>query len=202
MLEVALIGLEKTINAYIKLDPDCIKKIATLQGKSLKITLSDWSFSFYVIATNCGLQLSLHQHNANTTIEATLAQFIKFYIKGASNTEMLKNKITISGDTMVAANFREVFQSIDIDWEEHLSTLLGDTVAHHTGNATRNFFKTSKSILGSIKQNIQEYLFFESELLPTEKQLKKFSTNVNTLRNDVERLEARFNRIKNKRETT
>lgn len=201
MIETALIGLEKAINAYIKLDPDCVKKIAAIKGSSLKIVLSDLQQSFYIVATDCGLQLSSkYNKEASATISATLMQFINFYLKGASNAEMFKNKIIVSGNTSVATAFREIFQSIDIDWEEHLSKITGDAIAHHAGNSARNLLSTGKSILNSLKQNVQEYLHFEGELLPTEKQLKQFSSDVNVLRNDVERLEARFHIIKNNRD--
>ena len=56
MISLALVGLEKAINAYLKLAPDTITQLATLKGKAIKVDITDWHISFFVLPQSDGIE--------------------------------------------------------------------------------------------------------------------------------------------------
>ena len=85
---------------------------------------------------------------------------------------------------------------VDIDWEEHLSRLVGDVVAHEVGGAARAARAFGRRAGRTAEQNLREYLQEEARLLPTRYELKELLDAVDVLRDDVERLAARVERLR------
>ncbi|MBI3774144.1 MAG: SCP2 sterol-binding domain-containing protein [Gammaproteobacteria bacterium] len=84
---------------------------------------------------------------------------------------------------------------LDIDWEEHLSRFTGDVIAHQVGNAARSSQRWAQQSGAALLQDAGEYLKYERELLPDRAQVETFMQHVDVLRDDVERLEARVQRL-------
>jgi len=93
---------------------------------------------------------------------------------------------------------QQILSHIDIDWEEQLSRLVGDTPATFISKGLCTAINFGKSILDSIKRNTEEYVHHEAKLCPTREDLELFYNDVATLRNDVDRLEAKLNLLKQK----
>jgi len=76
-----------------------------------------------------------------------------------------------------------------------LSGFVGDVAAHRLGEIARgvgNWTREARSTMGA---NIREYLQEESRDVPSRYEVDRFATNVSTLRDDVDRLEARIKRL-------
>jgi len=86
---------------------------------------------------------------------------------------------------------------MDIDWEEQLSKLTGDFIAHQLGNAARQAGKILQHGRNTLEQDIGEYLQEELRVLPSRIETLNFSTDVSRISMDVERLQARVKRLQN-----
>lgn len=196
MITLALTGLETAINSILRLDPNTLEQLAALDGKAIKIELSDWEMAFYVLPHAQGLQLIPEYHKkTDTIIKGKLINLLKVGTAGATTTAMFDESISISGDTRTGEAIRNVLRNLDIDWEEHLSKIVGDSIAH---KLTFHFKKTitlSKKGLRSFGENIQEYLHHESQQLPTPQAVENFCQDVGTLRDDIDRMQARIKRL-------
>jgi ubiquinone biosynthesis protein UbiJ len=106
--------------------------------------------------------------------------------------------VSISGDTELGQRFQEFMRALDIDWEEQLSRVSGDIVAHKVGNTVRGFFAWGAQTANSIRQDVREYLQYESHVLPDTREVMAFATEVDKTRDHVERLQARINRLAGK----
>ncbi|MCK4586952.1 MAG: hypothetical protein KAU29_06400, partial [Gammaproteobacteria bacterium] len=84
------------------------------------------------------------------------------------------------------------------DWEEHLSHVTGDIVAHKMGNLVRGIFSWSKNTTEILGQDAAEYLQEESRELPNRREVDGFLKNIDTLRSDVDRMEMRVSRLKDR----
>ena len=81
---------------------------------------------------------------------------------------LFSGRVEIRGDTDLAHRFSAVLADLDIDWEEQLSRLTGDVVAHEAGKAARASRTLGRPRTGDItRQNLREYLQEEARLLPT-----------------------------------
>ena len=160
--------------------------------------------AFSIIPRSDGLELTpcTKTTKADTEIEGPLTHFCRVGVTKASNTSLLKNQLKIKGDPELGEMLREILQKIDIDWEEHLSRVVGDPIALKFCQTARRVADTGKGILKALALNFQEYLHHEARLTPHEHEVEMFIRDVTTLKHDVDRLEARLNRLTNKRDET
>ena len=87
---------------------------------------------------------------------------------------------------------------LDIDWEEQLSKLTGDIIAHQLGNAARHGRRAFRFGLDTLEKDSGEYLQEELRLLPTRIETENFSDEVSRISMDVDRLAARLKRLQNR----
>jgi ubiquinone biosynthesis accessory factor UbiJ len=100
--------------------------------------------------------------------------------------------IHIEGDAEVAQAFSELLKQAQPDLEEELSRVIGDVAAHQVGNAARAAFGFTRRAIDTFTQNVAEYLQEEGRDLPTRTEADEFIAEVDKLRDDVERVEARI----------
>ena len=58
MLALILSGLEKVLNSYLQLDPESIKRLSDVENKIIKIEITDWNFSFFMLLSRTEIRLS------------------------------------------------------------------------------------------------------------------------------------------------
>ncbi len=100
--------------------------------------------------------------------------------------------VSISGDADIAADFRALLAIVRPDWEEELSRLTGDAIAHEAGRAVRGFADWAARARHSLGRSVAEYLSEESRDLAAVAELEEFNAEVDRLAMSVDRLEARF----------
>ena len=84
---------------------------------------------------------------------------------------------------------------IDIDWEEQLSRLSGDVLAHRLGTMVRGALDWGRRAKQSLERDVAEYLREETGLNPRQDEVESFVAGVDVLREAVDRLEARLERL-------
>jgi len=196
MIALALTGLEAALNKVLRLDPDTLKKCRQLDGKSIKLEITDWDISFFILPYAQGVQLITDHHQTpNTTISGKLFNLMKVGAAGASTTALFDASITISGDTKTGEVLRDIFRDLDIDWEEQLSKIVGDTLAHPIASRVKKFFSLGKRSAQSFGENISEYLHYEAQQLPPKNDVEQFIERIANVRDDVDRMDARVQRL-------
>lgn len=199
-MRAGLKALEISINRYLQLDPDTIARVATLSGKVIVVEISDWRLSWVIIPEPNGLTFSEDFSLVPTvTLRGKLFDMLKVGAAQGANEALFKNKIEMTGDMEAGEKIREILNKIDIDWEEHLSTIVGDVAAHQFIKGTRKIQSIGKKILDTFCGNVTEYVQVEASLLPTEAQVEKFFKALGKLRDDVDRLEARIQRLEGRK---
>ena len=104
--------------------------------------------------------------------------------------------LNLSGDARLAQRFQKLLNHLKPDVEEELSSLIGDVAANRLGKISRGIVRWGRDARSTMGANIREYLQEESRDVPSRYETDKFSENIGTLRDDVERLEARVNRLR------
>ena len=74
------------------------------------------------------------------------------------------------------------------DLEEELSRFIGDAAAHRIAEIARGVGNWARDVRSTMGGNIREYLQEESRELPTRYEVERFSDQVATMRDDVERM--------------
>ena len=135
-----------------------------------------------------------HAGAADARLIGTPLAFARLGLSG-DRSALHTGDIQISGDTELGQQLRDILAAMDIDWEEHLSKFTGDVIAHQAGNAARASQRWAQQSSAALLQDTGEYLQYERELLPDRVQVETFMQQVDVLRDDVERLEARVLRL-------
>ena len=114
---------------------------------------------------------------------------------GSTEKTLFSGDVTIDGDVETGQAFKSILDEIDIDWEEQLSKLTGDVIAHQLGNAARHARKIFRHSRNTLQKDIDEYLHEELRVLPARIETENFSADVTRINMDTERLAARIKRL-------
>jgi ubiquinone biosynthesis accessory factor UbiJ len=104
-----------------------------------------------------------------------------------------KGAVEIRGDADIARKYRELARLLMPDLEEELSLAVGDVAAHQLGRLARSVFGWSRQAAATAVRNVAEYLAHERADLVPRAEAEQFTSGVDRLREDVDRLEARIN---------
>jgi len=193
--EAAFAVLESVINRYIRLDPTALERLVPLHGKLIRLRIKGLEIDLYLVPAPDGLQLYPEfEGEPDCTLSGAPLAFAR--MGGGERAEQLfAGAVEIHGDTEAGQRFGEVLGDLDIDWEEQLSRLTGDVAAHQIGSGARAAGRWGRQSFGTLRLDLAEYLQEEARLLPTRWECEEYMAAVDTLRDDVERLEARILRL-------
>lgn len=189
-------AMEMAINRYLALDPAAAARMQALAGKVIGIELRDVNLCFFMLPAQD--QLHVHGHfdgEADTTLRGTSLAMARMSLSDNASDSLFSGDVEISGDVELGEQFRAVIDGIDIDWEEQLSKLTGDVIAHQVGNVVRGVMQWGKKAAGTLEQDLAEYLQEESRVLPVRYDVDDFVNAVDEVRMAVDRLQARVQRL-------
>lgn len=107
-------------------------------------------------------------------------------------------QIEFSGSTELAQTVQHLFDQLEWDYEEDLSKVFGDVLAHRLAGAGRAFFGWQRDAGLRLAQNLAEYWTEEQPLIARRADLVRFGNDVDDLRDAVERLEKRIAQLHTK----
>jgi len=184
---------EESVNAVLRNDPASLQQLSQLEGKIIAIQLTQPDLRFAILPNADGLQLhSQLGLDADVTLTGTASDFIRLLSSPDKADAMFGNGISVTGNNGLATQLQHILSASHFDWEAKLAGLIGDLPAHQLAgffSFKGNQYRTAGN---SLMENLQEYLKEESDLLPHRAQVEDFLNAVDTLRDDADRLEARF----------
>lgn len=184
---------ELALNAALAQDPETQAKLHAFEHRSIAIEISDFKHVIHVRITQRQLQLTTNsQHTADLTITANALTLAKL---GSQPDSLFSSEIDIHGDVQFAKQLRDLLDGFDFDWEAQLARITGDTLAYPIAHGIRQFSGWIKNTHHSMQENTAEYLKEEIRILPDPSQIKEYMANIDTLRADFDRLEARISRL-------
>lgn len=190
---------ESTINRLLLVRPETVAQLGRLDGKVIAIQLTSPAMSLSLQPSTAGLQIDqIERDDADVTLSGTAADFFQLLSAADSSEAMFGKTIKLSGDSALATRFSQVMVDAALDWEGILAQVIGDLPAHEVARLlkwkTRFYLQAGHSLV----QNFEEYIKEELQLLPSQPQLKRFYSEVDSLRQETERAEARIERLRRK----
>ena len=194
--EILLASLETSINRYLALDPEKMAQFASLEGKVIAIDIKGIDESLYLYPGADGIMvMGDFDGEADTTLSGTPLALARLGLSENAAPVLFSGEVKIAGDSRLGHQFKRLLSEVNIDWEEQLSTYLGDVLAHQLGNVARDWnhwFQRSKQ---SLALDLGEYLQEESRMVATKAELDRFVSRVDQLREAVDRLDARIHKL-------
>ena len=115
------------------------------------------------------------------------------------NDALYSGAVRIEGEIAVAQALSDVVGGLDIDVEEVLAPVLGGTLARRAGLLGRDAGVWFGRTRASFRENVEDYLKEEAELLPTAEETRRWAGDVDDVRAAGDRLEARVARLERRR---
>lgn len=190
-------SLTKTINHLLSLDSESTARLHKLQGRSIAIELLPFGTFFELSFTEQAINIQpvAHIDNASATIHGTPLQLISVLLAKSNRQQFFADEIKLTGSAEFAQQVMDLFDGLEIDWEEQLSQFIGDAPAYQTGRFVRGVSHWLHTTQKSLVKNVDEYIHEEAQWLPAREALNDFFHDVDTLRMDTDRIEARIHHL-------
>jgi len=189
------IALQTAFTRYVELDPDSNSRLLKLRGKVVCFQVEGVDLPIWFIFNEVGMNETSVEvvEDFGDTADATIAGGpFSLLALATGRRSIFDGDVKISGDTDTAQKFSRCLNEIDIDWEEHLSRLTGDAVAHQVGRFSRGLKHWFSERTDAVRDNTADYLRDETNHLPHSWELDEFVEQVDDLRDRVDTLEAKL----------
>lgn len=188
--------VERQLNKLLRLDQNTVKRLAAISNQIILLELLNTEFSVYLIPSESGIRLlSESKQEPGVSIRATPTDMIAYLLHSRQSQGNFSGSLEIIGDVALAQTFQSIMQDIELDWEEQIASWFGDSFAHQLGRMLRGGYDLLQDSHLKLQQDISEYLRFEKKLSLEKSELTEFINDVDILRNDVERLKLRVERL-------
>jgi len=194
-MSLLLKPLEIALNHALRFDMESHEKLQRFASRSIRIDITNLNIAVIARFTDDRILLeTAEEHVADLMIKADSFALLKLVQQPDS---LFSNQIQIRGDVQFAKQLQDWQQHFDFDWEQQLARVTGETLAYPLAQSLRRGFDWLNYNRSEFEQSLAEYLREESQYLPDKSQTQRFMQNVDLLRADTERLEARIKRLQN-----
>lgn len=194
-LETLLRPVANVLNRNIAETTPARDLLARLAGRTVAIRMRDTALAMYFGFDDAGVSLGTEfDAEPDVVVSGGPITLLRLAAGGDEGLSSLDG-IDLSGDARVASAFQDILRHARPDLEEELSRYVGDSAAHGLGQFARAFGSWARDARSIIHTNMREYLQEERRAVPSRYETDRFAERVNALRDDVERLEARLNRL-------
>jgi ubiquinone biosynthesis protein UbiJ len=172
--------------------------LARLNGTSFAVHVEGLGLTGVLHADGERVRLDSDATAATATLSATPFDLLRL-LSADGVGGVKRTRAALSGDLDVAERYARMLKLARPDLEEEVAKWLGDVPAHALGEVARGIGAWLTRAGAALRMNTAEYLQEESRAVPAPLEAQAFYTDVERLRDDVERLEARLARLSRRR---
>ena len=185
--------LEGALNRVLTLDSSAVDSLLTLEGRSVALRLKPWPAPLQISVTG-GRLVATDATAPDLAITASPGALLALAAE-RGGFQLPAGRIDISGDADLARRIQKLFASLDPDWDRPFAQFFGEAAGHQIAKGLRGAMSWGRTTAKSMLLNSSEYLREESRDLVAPGELADFIDDVDRIRDDVERLEARIERV-------
>lgn len=195
---------QSLVNRYLRFDTEFAEMLAPLAGRVVAVELTGAGIELEVTLEAGAVQVRVPRRPggaqaqeaaaADVTIRGTPFALLRLAREGGDDVTA-GGTVRVTGDIETAQRLARALSRVDPDFEEMLARVLGDAAARQVGRGVRGLRSLAYASARTMARDIGEFLTEESRLTPGVKELEAFAAGVETLRDDVARLEKRIERV-------
>ena len=191
-LEAVLRPIAGILNRNISETTPARELCDKLDGAVIAIRVRDTALAAYFLIQDGVLGLTTDcEEEPDVAITGSLITLARMASEDGLGA-LRKGELEMTGDAHTAERFQRLLAFARPDIEEELSGVVGDAAAHRLGEIARGIGKWGREARSTMGDNIREYLQEESRDAPSRYEVERFAAEVDILRDDVDRLEARI----------
>jgi ubiquinone biosynthesis protein UbiJ len=191
-----LLPLELAINGVLKLDAASKSRLARLDGGTLALRATQPSITLFISVRGNGLHLStLHEGADTASLHGPTTALLGLLLRREHIDNLHARNVELRGDTGFVQDLQALLLDLEIDWEYHLSKLVGDIPTQAAASGLRETGTLLRKTGSRLRENVTDYLHDESGLLASADELEAFYNEITELKLRTERLQARLDRL-------
>ncbi len=168
-------------------------KLKPYAGKVVRFDAAPFAATLEILASG---EVAASSAGPATTFKLTPALAMRIAAADAS----AWREVETGGDLSLAREILGIAQNLRWDAEEDLSRVFGDIIAHRLAGAGRAFARWQRDSADSLARQAAAYWTEERPLIASRPLLEQFGRDVDTLRDDVARLEKRLEQMERRRQ--
>jgi len=185
--------IELVLNTALAQDLETKAKLDLFERRCIAINISDFNKTINASILQQQIHLSINpDQSSDLTISGKALTLVKL---GSDPESLFSADIDIHGDVQFAKQLRDLLEGFDFDWEAQLARVTGDTLSYPIAHGIRQISRWARNSHNALQENTAEYLKEEVRILPDKSQINEYMTDIDTLRADSDRLEARIQRL-------
>lgn len=185
--------LTRLLNHLINQNIWAKEQLQPFGGRTVQFNIPPMSATLTVLEDG-GLAMAGESASPDASVSIPLPVAIRLLANDDSATALA----TLEGDTELAAALAKVLRGITWEYEEDLSRVIGDIPAHQVAEFGRKAANEIKSQSINLAQMLSEYWQEEQPMIAKKRHVDIFNQEVDTLREDTERLEKRIEKLSEK----
>lgn len=194
-LESLLRPIAALLNRQIQSKTPARALCAELRDRVFALRVKNSALAMYIIVAPDRVILSSeYGDEPDVVISGSLLALARLAAP-SGDTVVRGDAVELSGDVILARKFQSLLRYARPDFEEELSGLVGDAAAHGIGELLRSVSQWGREASSTLQQNVSEYLQEESRAVPSRYEADTFRDQVDDLRDDVARFEARLKQV-------
>jgi ubiquinone biosynthesis protein UbiJ len=180
----------RAVNHVLRSAPVAMERLRKHAGRTAAFQLGPVRLAFTVQTTG---QVSAALPGAACDLEVRVSPFLLPRI--IANEEAAFREIEMKGDMEFAQEVSYLAANVTWDFEEDLSRVVGDVAAHRIVSVARQIGRWGRDAPLRLAQGAAEYWTEESPLIASRVKVETFVHEVAELRDAIERLEKRVDRL-------
>lgn len=194
-LESVLRPAARLLNKNIQASTPARELCGQLSARVIAVRVRDTALSMYFTIGDDAVDLTTAS-DAEPDVVLTGSLLALARMAGQRGEGAIRDgSLDLTGDAETAQAFQRLLAFARPDIEEELSGLVGDVAAHRLGEIARGIGRWGRGVRSTMRDNIREYLQEESRSLPSRYEVERFAKDVDVLRDDVDRLAARIDKL-------
>jgi ubiquinone biosynthesis protein UbiJ len=185
--------LAAAINHLLKSASWARARLQPFAGKTARFNLPLWALTLAIRDSG-----EVDDATATAAADASFALTPGVVLRLLAGDHHAWQQVEVSGDTALAHEILAIAQNLRWDVEEDLSRVFGDIVAHRMVQAGDEFRRWQHQAADNIARSAVAYWTEEQPLIATRHDIECFLRDVDTLSDDVARIEKRIEHLSGK----
>lgn len=196
VLSGLLASVENGINRVLRLDSTALARLQPMTGKVIAVECVSPALHLFILPSDEGLLLAAQwAAEADCTLRAPASSLLRLTLSKDKSAILHSPEVDLEGDSAVLMELAAVLQDLELDWEYELSRWIGPVATALIGGHLRSRANWYQQGFASLNQNLAEYLSEEARTLVGEREAQARFDELDQLKLDLDRLEARFERL-------
>jgi ubiquinone biosynthesis protein UbiJ len=191
--DALLAPLQRALDALVAARTRTRAQAQALDGRTVAVELVEIGLTLHLAGRGERLVVSDGAAPDAATPDATLSGTLPAFLRAlASEAAQLPHGLEVAGDATLVRDLRALLQGLEFDWEERLSRITGDAIAHRLGGLARDLGAWRRYAGERLARDVGEYLRDELRTVVARDEVEGFLDGVDRARDAAERLDRRL----------